>query len=268
MTLSAKLPAISRADRRRALLAGTVAVVVVGAVDVLASPGGTARLPLWAGWTMCFLAILPFQTGGPPWLAVVTGGVAGVWSMLTLLAMSWVSGGSHSIFFLILMMVPFMSALAAPGDTAEPVLEGVVGLVGGGALMRHEGRPWSEVLPWVTLVGIAAGFSWLAAIHARRRQEAFLRSQQERAEALEQLAAAELARTRAERWVALGQLADRVAHDVNSPLASICSNLKFVQAELGGAGGEVASAVQDGIDCADRIRTTIVELQTELRRGK
>jgi len=251
------------------MLAGMGAIALVGAVDLLGSPGGAARLPLWAGWVGCFLVLLPLQTRGPGWVAVVTGGVAGIWSMLTLLGMSWVSGGSHSIFFLILMMIPLMTALVAPNDTLDPVIQGVLGLTGGGALMRHEGRPWFEVLPWATLAGIATCFALVASIASRRRQEALLRSERERATTLERLAAAEKARAESDRWAALGQIADRVAHDVNSPLASISSNLRFVQAELGGASDEVASAIRDGLECADRIRDIVAGLQAErLPRGR
>jgi len=264
----AELPILGRTERRaergRALLAGTGAVLLVGVVDLLTSPAGAARFPLWIGWAACFLTMIPLQRWGPAWLSPASGALAGVWSMLTLLAMSWVSGGSHSIYFLILMMVPLMTALVMSSSTGDPVLQGLIGLVGGGALMRAEGRPWFEVLPWATLAGIATAFALGASIRARRRQEAFVRSQQERASAIEQLAAAEKARAEIEQWAALGRLADRVAHDVNSPLASIRSNLCFLREEAGG-GEEVARAVQDGVDCADRIRAIIAGLQSRLR---
>jgi len=232
--------------------------VLVGLVDVLGSPGGVARLSLWLGWGGSFLVLFPFQTRGPPWAAVVSGALAGVVSMLVLLAMSWMSGGSHSVFFLIVMMIPLMSALVASSDTADPVIQGIIGLVGGGAIMRTEGRPWSEVLPWATLAGIATAFALFASLRARRRLQALLLSEQARVAALERLAAAE-------RWAALGQLADRVAHDVNSPLASIRSNLSFLARELRREDGEVQGAIEDGLACSDRIRTSIATLQARLR---
>jgi len=262
------LPVIDRTDRRRALLTGTLAVALVGLVDVLGSPGGARRLPLWAAWAAGFLALLPLQTRGPAWVAVASGGLASVGSMLTLLAMSWSSGGSHSIFFLILMMVPLMAALIATSDTVDPFLQGVVGLAGGGVLMRLEDRPWSEVLPWATLAGIAIGFALLASLRARRRQDALLRAEQARADALVRLAAAEKARAQAERWVALGQLADEVAHDVNSPLASIRSNLTFLEEELGPGPADAAGAIRDAVDCAERIRVIIARLQARLRLAR
>jgi len=256
-------PVLGRIDRRRAMLAGVGAIALVGAVDMFGSPGGTARLPLWAAWVACFLFLLPFQTRGPSWAAVVSGAVAGTWSMLTLLAMSWVSGGSHSIFFLILMMIPLMTALVAPNDPADPVLQGILGLTGGGTLMHLEGRPWFEILPWATLAGIATCFALVASIGSRRRQDALLRSERERAETIARLATAERARAEIERWAVLGQMADRVAHDVNSPLASIGSNLRFVQDEVGRVNDEVANAIKDGIECAERIRAIVAGLQAQ-----
>jgi C4-dicarboxylate-specific signal transduction histidine kinase len=85
--------------------------------------------------------------------------------------------------------------------------------------------------------------------------------ERERADALARLAEAERARSAIERWAAMGQVADQVAHDVNSPLGALRSSLAYAREEiLGGRPEGALEALEDGTACVERIRVIVAEL--------
>jgi signal transduction histidine kinase len=182
-------------------------------------------------------------------------------AVAAVLALAVLGGGSRSPLFLILPMVPLMSALVGPGDILMPALQGLVAVGGGAAALRLEARPWNEVAVWAGTAAAATAFALGSARRARRRQEAHVEALEARAHAQERLAEAERRRGEAERWVAAGHLADQVAHDVNSPLASLRSNLRYVKEELDGADPEVLQALADGEAAIEEIRAAVSSLR-------
>jgi PAS domain S-box-containing protein len=83
----------------------------------------------------------------------------------------------------------------------------------------------------------------------RRRAEEALRLGEHRAEIRDRLAA-------------LGTLAAGVGHEINNPLASLVSNLNFVQEALGhGVDRDVAEALADAMGAASRVSRVVRDLQ-------
>jgi len=86
-----------------------------------------------------------------------------------------------------------------------------------------------------------------------------------------ELLAAEAFVARSERLASLGRLAAGVAHEINNPLASILSNAAFARAEVKELGGpraaELAEALGEIEDCAERIRRIVRDLGTFAREG-
>jgi signal transduction histidine kinase len=160
-------------------------------------------------------------------------------------------------------MIPLLAALASNGGTLAPALQGIAAVGGGAFLLRHEARPWGEVAIWVTTNAAGTAYALAAAWRARRRQEAHVRLLAERAAAQAMLAEAERRRGEAERWVTAGHMADQVAHDVNSPLASLRANLAFAREELAlsGADPEVLQALRDGEEAIEEIRGAVSSLK-------
>ena len=73
----------------------------------------------------------------------------------------------------------------------------------------------------------------------------------------------------AQRLAATGVLARGLAHEINSPLAGVMSNLAYVREQLAAAGAgaprepsEVLQALDDAADCGGRIRDLVVDLRT------
>jgi signal transduction histidine kinase len=61
----------------------------------------------------------------------------------------------------------------------------------------------------------------------------------------------------------MGKLAEGVAHDVNSPLGSLRSNLAFVREEIAAGRAqerEVDEAIEDALQALERIRETVASL--------
>jgi len=117
-----------------------------------------------------------------------------------------------------------------------------------------------QVLGGLALCTAVAGYGARAARRSRAREAAAVEA---RTEAIEAMARLEAERGRAERLAAVGALADRVAHDVNSPLASLRSNLRFAREEQAeGRTEEASAALEDAVACATRIQAIVGALRS------
>jgi len=254
------LPALDRAGRRRALLHACLALAVVGVADVALS-GDQRRAAAWLGWVSCYLLAAGLVLRGPSWVAYAVSLATSAVALAALFLLAALSEGSHSIYFLVATMLPVLSVLFSPDDVLGAGLQGAVVLAVGVALQAGEGAG----LPRLVLFAVVVAVATVAAIHAalghRRRIERLL---DEQARATHHEVEAERERQRADRWASMGKLAEGVAHDVNSPLGSLRSNLAFVREELEArrvGDPEVDQAIEDSLQALERIRETVASLR-------
>ena len=245
----------------KVLAQGAAIIAGVGLADWLANDGGAARASVWGAWAASYLVAAAAARRASPARARAIGAATSAVAVGAVLLLCALGDGASSTLFLLLPMVPLLSALAVPGEPHFPSLQGVAVVVGGAVLLRADGRGWGEVGVWAGAAGAATAYALHLAWRARQRQQELLRALAERAEALERLAEAERRRGEVERWAAAGHLADRVAHDVNSPLASLRANLKFVREELPGGDAELLRAVADGEEAIEEIREAVSSLK-------
>jgi signal transduction histidine kinase len=66
---------------------------------------------------------------------------------------------------------------------------------------------------------------------------------------------------RNERFIALGQMASGIAHNVNNPLACVMTNTQFVAARLEHENQDVKEALADVLEGARRIQSTVQQLR-------
>jgi len=252
---------LGRAEGARALAVGALVIAGVGAADLLLGSDPGPRPLIWAAWSSSYLAA-SWTTRRVAERAVPAVGVAAsLGAVVAMLGLAASGQGIHSPLFLIMPMVPLLTALVSYGDVVNPAVQGLLVTAGGAAIMRFEARPWGEVAIWGVGSVVATAFALGGARRARQRQVALVRALAERAEAQAKLAEAERRRGDAERWVTAGHLADQVAHDVNSPLAALRANLKFVREELPGADPEILRAVADGEEAIEEIRAAVSALK-------
>jgi len=254
------------ADRRRALLSALPVVGVVALVDTFGSGTGP-RAAIWGALAGSYVVLAFLTDRISPRADLVLGALGGVVAVAAVVALSAVSGGSGSLFFLMLPIVPLMSGLVAPGDLLDQGLQGILAVAGGATLLAREGAPLSRIALWVALVVATVAFALVSGERIRRRQLAFLRMERERSATLERLAEAERARADAERWAAAGQVADQVAHDVNSPLGALRSSLRFAREELqAGHHTGAVEAIDDSAACVERIHAIVAGLSQRIGR--
>jgi len=256
------LLSIDRAERRRAQLFGMGTVALVATADLLAYGPSQARLALWAALILTFLVSIAVMTRGPAWVGHACGMATLLAALLAMVALAGLGGGTTSPYFLMLPAIPLLVVTVVPEDTLVSALGGLLVFSGGLWLLGRAGRPLADLVTWGLLVLVLLFFALGASLRQRARRERSVAAELERMTALEQLADSERARLMAERWAAVGLLADGVAHDVNSPLGSLRSNLAFAREELAaGRTGELDAALLDAQEGVERIREIVASLR-------
>jgi signal transduction histidine kinase len=260
VTIPLELPRLNARDRRRSLATALAIVGAVALVDTLVYDTG-ARTLVWGGWLFLYAAAAVLTGRFTRRVDLVVGGAAGLVAVAAAAALAVLSGGTRSPFFFLLLVIPLLSALSAPEDLLDTALLGVASAGCGAWLLLREQTPLFQAALWLSLTVLGTAYALVASEVHRRRQSAFLRVERERADALARLAEAERARTTIERWAAMGQVADQVTHDVNSPLGALRSSLAFAREEiLGGRAEGALEALEDATACVERIRVIVAEL--------
>jgi two-component system, NtrC family, sensor kinase len=240
------------------LIFRTVSVPVVGAQ----LGGGAAFLVL--GW------LLGSGRIGLNLLGALTCGVSVAALCFTVL---W-TGGLQSPAFAVFFSLPLIITVFTPGRRLPMVLSILLSL-GGLVLVSVKGHATAEQLG--SSIFTYAFTALVAAYGAQTYRRLILaghHSQEDRLRVLQQLAEsehrrelAERNRAELERLVLVGQLASRVAHEVNNPLSFVKSNLRFLQDEFGPHPGlpnrdefqEVLGEAQQGVERIQQIVTDLRE---------
>ncbi|MFE8595374.1 sensor histidine kinase [Archangium violaceum] len=190
------------------------------------------------------------------------------------------TGGPASPYFQIFGATPCLIAMFTPDEWPPTVLCGAMTL--GAVVLLDTMAGVSTHLMLLQLTGFAM-FTVLSLIGTRtyrRQMDAAREAQQERLQALEQLAESERRRVRAEgeraqmeRLVLVGQLAAGVAHEVNNPLAYVKSNLAFLEREARGADTpldrqELCDVLAETRQGVLRIQQIVMDLKDFARTGE
>ncbi|SET91267.1 sensor histidine kinase [Stigmatella erecta] len=207
-------------------------------------------------------------------------GLNGVGAMVCLVSIAaltctvlW-TGGIQSPAFAVFYSLPLIITVFTPGRRLPMVLSILLSM---GGLMLVSVRDQATAEQQGSYAFTYAFTALVAAYGAQTYRRLILagqRSQEDRLRALQQLAESEHRRELAERnradlerLVLVGQLASRVAHEVNNPLAFVKSNLRYLQDEFGPHPGlphrdefhEVLGEAQQGVERIQQIVTDLRE---------
>lgn len=251
---------LSPAERRRALRIGAGVVAAVGALDAVLARS-PPRMALWVAWTTLLLGAGEAVVRVAPDRRRFVGFGAAVLSTLALGALVLASGGSAGPLFGVLPLIPALGVIIAPENDEVSSVLAVAFPVAGVAILLLEGRPLAWIALWAVPVLLSGVLVVRFSREHRRRRAAAARAAEERADALDRLARSERELARVERLARLPLLADGVAHDLNSPLAVVASNVAYVRVELRDAGAEIVEALNDAANAAARMRQIVGDLQ-------
>lgn len=251
-----------RAERQRAQVLATAVIVLVAGLDLLVAGPARPRLGVWAALVATYALSAALIRRGPAWVGHACSLATLFAALLALVALADLGDGVGSPYFLVLPTVPLLVVAVVPDDALDAALGGLVVFLGGLWLLGRAGRPAGDLVTWGLLVLVLVLFALGASLRQRGRRERAAAAERERVRTLERLADSERARLMAERWAAIGLLADGVAHDVNGPLGSLRSNLAFAREELAaGAVAEVDAALADAQEGVERIREIVAGLR-------
>jgi C4-dicarboxylate-specific signal transduction histidine kinase len=269
----AELQALLRLKRRNYLACSALLLVSMGVHALVLGAFVPRLLLVLLAWSATF-AVLGLAVGWG-WLPVrLTGLWAGSISLLAVGALVHFTGGPASPYFPTLGAVPLLIAMFTPDARLPTVVSSVATL---GCILVLDvlaGMETRMMLLQLSTFGMLGVLAIVGGQTYRRMREAEKAAQQERLEALEQLADSERRRLRGEReraevdrLVLVGQLAAGVAHEVNNPLAFVKSNLCFLEQQLEredrplnrGEMGDVLAETQQGV-------LRIQQIVTDLRR--
>jgi signal transduction histidine kinase len=232
-------------------------------------------------WITALLVSASWQVPRRPGLARFGCYFASVASGLAVVLIVALNGGTASIYSGMLIATPFAVLVGVAELPLAAALNGAMCVLGGAAIRLGEGQPWVQVLCWLLLATIMSALATWGTVAARRAWRIEVGAERERRQALELLAESERRRAESERQRAeserqraeterlaeVGQIATRVAHEVNNPLAAVKSNVQWLgglatqdhaeeQAEVV---ADTLASVQRIVDAVDSIRRRTAE---------
>jgi signal transduction histidine kinase len=210
---------------------------------------------IWAAWAQ--RPERPLLANASAMASIAVGAAQMVWQVI-------VSGGSLSTFRGLLLALPLGVLIAFPDLWYSVIVAGALTVAGGVTVQAWSGRPIAETAFWICLVVGSTAMAGLGARLVRQDHARQLAAERARASALEALAQSEGRRLRAERLAGVARLAGRVSHEVNNPLATLRSNLRWMSDEGHAAPpDEAAAALRDTIEAVDQMVVVMADLRRE-----
>jgi len=161
-------------------------------------------------------------------------GVHGILLSMCFLGLVFFTGGSDSPYMAMVPSMPLVMALIQPQEPKLAILCGVTSALGAlGMVLLTEGEVL-KALTWAGTVGATTFFGVYGSTQFSKAQVAKqeARVERERRESMEKLTKAEHSRAQSEKLATVGRLAASVMHEINNPLAFVCSNVEFLRTEV------------------------------------
>jgi two-component system, NtrC family, sensor kinase len=174
-------------------------------------------------------------------------------------------GGTEGARFGFLLAFPLAVLVLFPEFPISVGVLGVTCLLGGVALVFGEGRDGWFAFEWAMLSFALSVLAVLGSIAFQRLWLSQLRAQHSRAEALQRLGESERRRAQSERLALMGSLAAGVAHEINTPLAYVKSNVRSLRGES--LPEETRLAIDDALEGIERIAQIVSDLRGLAREG-
>jgi signal transduction histidine kinase len=256
-------------ERRSFVLLLAGANLLFLAVD--ASRGAPAALAgrvvvsaaLVAGWALLGRPLRPRAVD-----AVVLG--LGVAVAAAFAAITWATGGTESVYFPFLPMIPLVFGIAVPDAPAAAVTVGATAAAPAILRLAADGAPPRTIGFWVLAFATTTAYACASAIFFVRQRAREARLEAERARGEAALVTRSRERARLDRLVLVGRLAAGVSHDLANPLSAARANLSSVDELLAGRGAidtELREVLDDLGAALERMRRTVEDLRTFSRES-
>jgi len=216
----------------------------------------------WRGsWIAALVAGALLQRPVAQRLALAAAHLVALWSGLAAVMILRAAGGSAGPVFGFLLALPLVVLVLAPQHPWAAALTGLATSVGGLVTLLEEGRGARALGEWTLISGGLTALAVTGALGLRRVWEAEVSARSEQRQALERLA-------EADRLALAGQLASGVAHEINSPLSYVSSNVRFARESLRDllpegdpTAREVTAALEEASTGAARIARLVKDLR-------
>ena len=245
------------AYRRRTFRFGAALIAACYVIDLL-QPRFAEVAVVRALWVAAVLVGAALQRPDRPRLATGASHASSLVSAAAVVAIVALDGGTGSIYAGMLLATPFAMLVAMVELPVAAAINGAICVLGGAAMRAWEGQPWTQIGAWLLLSTVMSALATWGTLAARTAFRIEMSAERARQRAQEQLAESELQRAQAERLAEVGRLAARVAHEVNTPLAVVKSNVQwlgqFGPPEVAEEGQQV---VADTLESVERIVTAV-----------
>ncbi|HVP66042.1 MAG TPA: histidine kinase dimerization/phospho-acceptor domain-containing protein [Anaeromyxobacteraceae bacterium] len=243
--------------RQKAMLAAGALVAPFTFLDLLL-PNGERLAVATALWTAAIFAGAAMQSARRPSVRGLGTSLAALAGVGVAFVNSLQTGHAGSVFYPLFLALPLIVLAIAPDLPALVAATGGASLAGSVAVQVWQGLTPEEVFYSVSLMVAVVALAVVGALLVQRQQQRELEGERERGETLAALAESERRRGEAERFAQVGRLAAAVAHEVNSPLASLAANVRWLNAGDSLDPDERTAAVEETTRSLERI-TEVLE---------
>jgi signal transduction histidine kinase len=213
-------------------------------------------------WIASILVVAAYQRPDRPARANLASYLGAIATGAAVVAIVALDGGTASIYAGMLIATPFAVLVGMAELPLAAAIAGAFCVLGGAGIRISEGQPWSQIFSWLLLSSVMSALATWGTVAARRAWRIEVAAERERRTAVERLAEVERDQAEAERLAEVGRLAARVAHEVNSPLAVVKSNVQWLgrpeqegsAAERAEVLAETLQSVKQIVDAVDLVR--------------